>query len=296
MKNFTATVRKEIASKPPAPVCCRRSMLAGLLVNAECGIDGSLYVRLTGRECIDTAVTLVNDLYGKDAQPDYFGNYGRAGADFYLSSHKLSLMISGLSDPERISEQPDFFRCRQCRKAFYGGLILSCASFCDPEREARVEFTVKDPARASKLTAVFSADGVFPTVSGRRGDTSLLIKKADGVESVVALAGASASAMALMQCGLVRDYRKDLQRRSNCDMKNIAAAAGASARQLAAIRGIREEGRFSSLPDDLRETAKLRDDHPDATMAELAAMHLPPISKSGLNHRFERIIDFYGKK
>jgi DNA-binding transcriptional regulator WhiA len=35
----------------------------------------------------------------------------------------------------------------------------------------------------------------------------------------------------------------------------------------------------------------LRYRNPDATLDELRAMHVPPISKSGLNHRLQKLVE-----
>ena len=48
--------------------------------------------------------------------------------------------------------------------------------------------------------------------------------------------------------------------------------------------------RLSALPAELRETANLRVENPAASLKELAYLHNPPITKSGLNHRLQRIL------
>ncbi len=203
-------------------------------------------------------------------------------------------MISGLSDTARVSEEPDFFRCPGCRTAFIGGTVLSCGTYPDQSHGARAEFRIKDPARASKLKEMLSAAGIFPTLSNRKGDTCLLIRSSEGVEGLAAAAGAPVCAMELMQEGLVRTLKRDLQRQSNCEVGNIANAARASALQLKAIEKLRESGKIAFLDADVRMTAELREANPDATMSELAALHTPPISKSGLNHRMEKIFRLAG--
>jgi len=41
----------------------------------------------------------------------------------------------------------------------------------------------------------------------------------------------------------------------------------------------------------LRETALLRYQNPDSTLDELTLLHSPTISKSGLNHRLQKILE-----
>ena len=294
MGGYTEKLRAEIRSKLPASSCCRRSLLAGLLFNAESGVGGTVWVRLSGRENVSLAASLISELYGREVEPEYFSSYGREGAEILVDSPKLSSIISGLSDPGRVSEDPDFFRCPGCRTAFIGGTVLSCGTYPDQSHGARAEFRIKDPARASKLKEMLSAAGIFPSLSNRKGDACLLIRSAEGVEGLAAAAGAPVCAMELMQEGLVRTYKRELQRQSNCEVGNIANAARASALQLKAIAKLKESGKFALLDPDVRESAILREANPGASMTELAALHTPPISKSGLNHRMEKILRLAG--
>ena len=56
------------------------------------------------------------------------------------------------------------------------------------------------------------------------------------------------------------------------------------------IKKLIENGLFNTLPDDLQETAKMRLNHPDMSMAQLALHSTPQISKSGITHRMARIM------
>ena len=74
-------------------------------------------------------------------------------------------------------------------------------------------------------------------------------------------------------------------------MANTKKTANAAARQLEAIRIIREAGALSGLSDDLRELAVLREAHPEYNLRELGEELSSPISRSGVNHRLARLID-----
>ena len=45
------------------------------------------------------------------------------------------------------------------------------------------------------------------------------------------------------------------------------------------------------LPQKLKETAQLRQDHPEATLLELSQMQDPPVSKSAINHRMRKLME-----
>ena len=59
-----------------------------------------------------------------------------------------------------------------------------------------------------------------------------------------------------------------------------------------AIEEIQRRIGLDNLPDDLREVAKLRLANKDASLSELGAMMNPPLTKSGINHRLKKLMEF----
>ena len=88
-----------------------------------------------------------------------------------------------------------------------------------------------------------------------------------------------------------KEIRGNENRATNCVATNISKSVNASGKQIDAILKLKERGRFEYLPDDLRITAELRLSNNEASLSELAELHIPPISKSGLNHRLSKLID-----
>ncbi len=289
MSGFSDNLHSELLRLAPQKVCCRRSMLAGLLLNADCGVDGSVYIRLDGKDA-DLASGLISSLYGRETAPELSNCYGRITAEMVVSSDKLSALLSELNpDPDR-SGDPGFIKCRDCAGAFFAGIMLSSGAVSNPERESRIEIRVNDPARAETVAVCLSRRGLTPAVSERRGISSLLFRSADSAETLLAMCGATSSAMSMMQYKMVRELRGDINRRSNCEVNNLVRTAGAARAQLDAVARLRASGRYSGLSDELRMTAELREAYPEASLTELAALHDPPISRSGLNHRLEKLI------
>ena len=94
---------------------------------------------------------------------------------------------------------------------------------------------------------------------------------------------------------IARDIRNEENRATNCVTRNIGKTVNASRRVCLAVEEIRAQGKFETMPAELRETARLRTEHPEANLVELAAMHSPPITKSGVNHRLRRLSKLAGK-
>ena len=49
---------------------------------------------------------------------------------------------------------------------------------------------------------------------------------------------------------------------------------------------------LSALPEELQAVARLRLEHPEMSLRDLGAAMDPPLSRSGINHRLQRIIKF----
>ena len=97
--------------------------------------------------------------------------------------------------------------------------------------------------------------------------------------------------MELMNIRFERQLRGEENRATNCLTKNISKTVSAAVRQTEAIRALQKSGRLSQLPDGVQETAALRLQNPEASLEELRALHDPPITKSGLNHRLKRLLE-----
>ena len=64
----------------------------------------------------------------------------------------------------------------------------------------------------------------------------------------------------------------------------------AAQEQLSAIRVLRERGELEKLPKKIAQAARAREENPEASLSELAAMMEPPITKPAMNHRLQRIV------
>ena len=290
MKSFTERVREELAENLHSPQCCRRSMLCGILINADCSPDGGIYAKLSGKESTELVLKLMREIYGREATAEFSKSYGRISAEIVFGSEKLAAMLREFSFGSKLT----LFKCRDCSTAFLAGVLMSSANFSSPERESRFEIRINDPARADTLAGFFADLGHSPTRSERDSISSLIFKRSEDVEDILTIAGAVSSVMDLMQGKLMRELRGQVNRNSNCEIRNIGRAAVAAKVQVEAIQAIRQSGRFAALPDELKETATLREDFPEIPLSELAAKHNPPITKSGLNHRLKKLLALAG--
>ena len=101
--------------------------------------------------------------------------------------------------------------------------------------------------------------------------------------------GAGASALELIQIKMVKDIRNRSNRAANCDMANWSKVAAAGEQHRRALTVIRRHGGFGMLPEPLRELAQVRWDNPDVSLRELGELLDPPLTRSGVNHRLQKL-------
>ena len=58
---------------------------------------------------------------------------------------------------------------------------------------------------------------------------------------------------------------------------------------------IKEAGEFSSLADDLKQVANLREDNPESSLKEIGELCSPSMSRSAVNHRLKKLIEIAQK-
>ena len=93
-----------------------------------------------------------------------------------------------------------------------------------------------------------------------------------------------------MQAKVEKQLRNKVNRRVNCETANVIKASNAAAEQIAVIHQALNKGGWEIFPDAMHETIRLRLDHPEMSLTELAAQSQPPLSKPGMSHRLKRIV------
>jgi DNA-binding protein WhiA len=69
----------------------------------------------------------------------------------------------------------------------------------------------------------------------------------------------------------------------------------AAQEQLNAIKILEQEVGIFELPEPLQQAAMLRIANPDVSLADLALLSHPPVTKSCLNHRMKKLVALAAK-
>lgn len=136
--------------------------------------------------------------------------------------------------------------------------------------------------------------GFAPKDAVRSGGYITYFKQSEAIEDVLTTLGAPLAAMGIMQAKMQKDMRNAVNRRVNCDSANADKIVLAAQEQLDAIRELERKYGLEALPEVLQETAMLRIANPESSLADLARLANPPVSKSCMSHRLKKLLEYKG--
>ena len=178
-----------------------------------------------------------------------------------------------------------------CKTAFLRGAFLAGGSVTDPEKGYHFELATTHHSVARETYALMEEVlDFYPKMAPRGGGQVLYVKQSDLISDCLTLIGAPVAAMGIMEAKLEKELNNKVNRRCNCDDANTSKVVEAAQEQLAALRLLKDLGLLEHLPQKLQAAAKAREENPESSLTELAAMMEPPISKPAMNSRLKKLM------
>lgn len=153
----------------------------------------------------------------------------------------------------------------------------------------RLAFSPSAGGAIPLMLRVFDKAGFQAGQTRHQGRIHLLFTKGEDVARFLLLSGAHNALLLFEQERSERELIGQVNRQVNFDEANANRRADSIARQLEAIQIIEEIRGIDFLPPALAEAAYARLDNRGASLEELGEAMEPPVSKSGMSHRFSRI-------
>ena len=176
--------------------------------------------------------------------------------------------------------------------AFLRGAFLAGGSVSDPHKGFHMELATVHYSVSREVHALLAELGFPPHDSTRAGSYMLYYKRADVIADLLTLLGAQHASLEVMSAQVERDMNNKVNRQINCDSANADKVVATAQQQLEAILRIKEQYGLDILPEKLHEAALLRIANPEASLADLAKLSYPSVTKSTLNYRLKKIMEF----
>ncbi len=287
--SYSSEIKEALLSRLPKKACCRRSMLFAAFFARGSAKDGILTLSAAGEGYLAFLKEEITAVYHKAPTLSR-----RAGRSAFLLSFAARQGEDYLSKIDRDAACNPFTAlpykpCDACKTAFLSGIFLACGRIQPPEKAYHLEFSIGE--RRDKLALFLSSLGYPPRSVDRREERLLYYKDNATIGDLSVMIGLPSVGYDLVNAYIMRGYRRDAVRRANCETGNITRAVESSMRQIDILTRLFRSGKASLLPPELYETAKLRLENSELSLARLAAITSPPITKSGLHHRLEKIME-----
>ena len=292
--SFSSNVKQELCRLPISRKMEAAAELYGILL--YCNAFTSELVRITteSRDLAERLPRLMKKVFGFsfDQEPEEDTGKLLFVMEAEEKIHKMFAQF-GLSAAKDVTLHVNYGMLEEDeeRLAFLRGAFLSGGSVTDPAKRYHLELITSHYKVCRETYALLLDVGFSPKELTRGGSGVLYFKQSNYIEDFLTAIGAPVCAMGVMEAKVEKDLRNGVNRRVNCETANLTKVVDASIEQLAAIRRLEEHGILKTLPQKLQETARLRVDNPEATLAELAQMPDPPVSKSAINHRMRKLIE-----
>lgn len=204
--------------------------------------------------------------------------------------HAVKLIDSqGVLHDLRDRANPIILKNACCQRAFLRGAFLSIGSMSDPEKSYHLELVCNNLFQAEQLQELLQGFELDAKIVQRKKYFVVYLKEGSNIVDFLNICEAHVALMNLENLRILKEMRNSINRRVNCETANITKTVNAAAKQIEDITFIRDYVGLRKLPDNLREMAEVRLEHPEASLKELGQFLDPPVGKSGVNHRLRKL-------
>ena len=293
--SFSASVKAELCRSFPQRRCCALAECFGVLLFCNSFSYEAIRIITESREFAQALPKLFKKAFSVsfdiEPEPDAGGKL-----TFQITDReKLSAIMHayGFDREDTVSLHINLPVVEEecCKTAFFRGAFLAGGSVTDPAKAYHLEFATNHRSVAREAYMFLNeALGFYPKNAERAGGQVLYLKNSELISDCLTFLGAPIAAMGIMEARLEKELNNKVNRRCNCDEANTSKVVEAAQEQLRAIRILQQRGLLESLPPKLKLAALAREENPESSLTELAAMMEPPISKPAMNHRLKKLV------
>ncbi|MBE6754351.1 MAG: DNA-binding protein WhiA [Ruminococcaceae bacterium] len=294
--SFSAKVKMQIASIGEQSDACDRAEAYGMLIFSRLPEGAEQSLRTSQRCVAHRAAEILArccGVYVDIIEP----THAKGGRSLYAvklteGEHASVMKQFGLTAGEAVTAiNRTLMKEENCQDAFLRGAFLAAGSVSDPSGGYHMEIAARSERLCKELLKLLEGHGISGGIGSRRGRWYLYVKEKEGIEQLLADIGAGNAYYQFVNQTIYRGIRNEVNRRTNFEGANLAKTVNASAEQVAAIKRIKREKGLLTLPEELRELAELRLENPEWTLRQLGEALSRPLSRSGVNHRIQRLLE-----
>lgn len=299
MKSFSQLTKEELYKLESANHCCDIAELAGLILFGAS-------IRFSDKEVSIKFMTENQDVLGcfvnlcrkenfepivKQISDDSIRYVAKLDDTTHIMQLLVDLDIFDIhSGKIRLHISPNIVKKNCCKRAFLRGVFMGAGTVIDPRKNYNLEIVSSDGRLLEDLYELLQSLSFNFRHVMRKSKHVLYIKNSETISDILTFMGAYKAQMELINIKIEKEIRNDVNRTANSETANISKTINAAVEQIKAIERVEKYVGLDNIPEDLREIAELRLKHKDLSLSELGALLNPPLSKSGVNHRMQKIM------
>lgn len=291
--SFTSDIKSEL-TKLETPTCCKIAECYGVLLFGRAFSEKLIAISTENEDAQERITYLLNSCFA--VQPHITG--GGSKRDYFTltidDEQKCTEILNSFGyfgfelGDSVIKHQNIEDDC--CKASFIRGAFLASGMVSDPNKDYHAEFTIKNAKLTDEFYRLLCEMGLKPKTTMRGKTHVVYFKESEHIEDLLTTIQATNHTLELAGIKVYKDMRNHYNRLSNCEVANISKTVNAAVAQKSAIEKIKQKGVFEALSDELKFAAELRQKNPEASLTELVKLSGNTITKSGLNHRLNRLV------
>lgn len=312
--SFSRDSKEEILKAEIEDDTASLAFLSGLI--HSCGeiekSNNKIYIKIISDidKLFDYIKKIIKKLYGDEIEPELAENYNINKNPFFeisfeVEKFKQLLIDVGVIDYSsggitfNFDLDKNLLLEDDTRRAFIKGVYigastssikLSSETYQSCGSGYHLEFVSQSHNFLMEFSNILAEYNIIGKIFERKNSYVLYVKDVNTIQDMLALIGANNSVMDLSNEIITRELRNKVNRQVNCINANINKTVEASLKQVNAINTIINTIGLDSLPEDLQEVAVLRLANQEESLDELLKLSTINLTRSGLNHRFRKLI------
>jgi DNA-binding protein WhiA len=289
--SFSSDIKSELASIVNENACCDTAQAYGMLEFGRSFSKHAVCIQTENSAVAQRYIALTDAVCGVRLTAERTDKPGLQTVSAAPETCQQILDRFGHGDEVAVRLNRANLDCDSCALAYLRGAFLVCGAITNPQVDYHLEFSVPHYNLSHDLMTLMGEMGLLAKCVKRKGNYVVYFKESEQIEDCLTMMGAVSASLELMNVKMIKDIRNNANRVANCESANIDKTVAAALVQTEAVRRIQSTVGFDALPSELRELCRLRLDNPDYSLRELGECLDPPISRSGVNHRFRRIME-----
>lgn len=312
--SFSTDAKLEVLRKEIANDCCAMAFLSGLIKSAgqlglsRNGMVVEVYTDL--EELYDKVAKLTKQFYGIEPSKEYvemgMGKPKRIKIVFPTGIAQGLLLDLGVLTMEDgchvIHDGIEWSLIEEdcCKVSYLKGAFIGCAtsnivikSYDNMQKNKsgyHLEFVFAYDNLAKDFVGLLASFDIPAKITIRKSNPIVYIKEYQKICDILALVGANKAVLELQNEAAIRELRNAVNRQNNCFSANLSKTVSASVKQLEAIELIKNTIGLEALSEPLCELCLIRLANPEEPLDKLKDLYYVPVTKSGINHRFQKIL------